>query len=73
MAHWTVRVKTTEETDEGKLIRKIEPFLVKADTIEESQARIRDYFKGMTLDYEFHSVSKSNIIGYIDGEGNVSE
>ena len=73
MAHWTVRVKTVEEIGEGKLVKKVESFLVKADTIEESQAKMREYFRGTTVDYDFHSVSKSNIIGYIDIEGNSHE
>lgn len=74
MAHWTVRVKTSEEDmDTGKIRRKSEPFLVKAESIEDAQRRIRDYFRGMTVDYEINSTSKSNIVGYIDNEGSVSE
>ena len=74
MAHWTVRVKTSEEDMEtGKIRRKSEPFLVKAESIEDAQRRIRDYFRGMTVDYEINSTSKSNIVGYIDNEGSVSE
>ena len=49
MAHWTVRVKTVEETGEGKLVKKVESFLVKADTIEESQAKMREYLNKWTL------------------------
>jgi hypothetical protein len=74
MAHWTVRVKTSEEDmDTGKIRRKSEPFLVKAESIEDAQRRVRDYFRGMTVDYEINSTSKSNIVGYIDNEGSVSE
>jgi hypothetical protein len=74
MAHWTVRVKTSEEDMEtGKIRRKSEPFLVKAESIEDAQRRVRDYFRGMTVDYEINSTSKSNIVGYIDNEGSVSE
>jgi hypothetical protein len=70
MAHWTVKVRTVEEDpDTGKLRGKMEAFLVNAETIEESQSRVRDYFRGMTLDYEIRAVSKSNIIGYIDSNG----
>ena len=40
MAHWTVRVKTSEEDmDTGKIRRKSEPFLVKAESIEDAQRR----------------------------------
>ena len=74
MAHWTVRVKTSEEDmDTGKIRRKSEPFLVKAESIEDAQRRVRDYFRNMTVDYEINSTSKSNIVGYIDNEGSVSE
>ena len=73
MAHWTVRVKTTVEDDSGKLKSRQETFLVRAESIEESQARVRDYFRGMTIDYEIRSVSRSNIMGYIDSEGNTLE
>jgi len=74
MAHWTVRVKTSEEDIEtGKIRRKSEPFLVKAESIEDAQRRVRDYFRNMTVDYEINSTSKSNIVGYIDNEGSVSE
>ena len=74
MAHWTVRVKTSEEDMEtGKIRRKSEPFLVKAESIEDAQRRVRDYFRNMTVDYEINSTSKSNIVGYIDNEGSVSE
>jgi hypothetical protein len=57
----------------GKIRRKSEPFLVKAESIEDAQRRVRDYFRGMTVDYEINSTSKSNIVGYIDNEGSVSE
>jgi len=74
MAHWTVRVKTSEEDIEtGKIRNKSETFLVRAETIEESQRKVREYFRGMTIDYELRSVSKSNIMGYIDSEGNAIE
>jgi hypothetical protein len=74
MAHWTIRVKTSEEDIEtGKIRRRTEAFLVRAETIEESQSRVRDYFRGMTIDYEISSVSKSNIIGYIDSNGKAIE
>jgi hypothetical protein len=74
MAHWTVRVKTTEEDpDTGKLRGRQEVFLVRAENIEESQQKVRGYFRGMTIDYEIRAVSKSNIVGYIDSEGNAIE
>jgi hypothetical protein len=74
MAHWTVRVKTSEEDMEtGKIRSKSETFLVRAETIEESQRKVREYFRGMTIDYELRSVSKSNIMGYIDSNGNAME
>jgi hypothetical protein len=73
MAHWTVRVKTTTEDDSGKLRSRQEAFLVRAESIEESQARVRDYFSGTMIDYDIRSVSRSNIMGYIDSEGNTLE
>jgi len=74
MAHWTVRVKTSEEDMEtGKIRSKSETFLVRAETIEESQRKVREYFRGMTIDYELRSVSRSNIMGYIDNDGNAIE
>jgi hypothetical protein len=74
MAHWAVRVKTSEEDMEtGKIRSKSETFLVRAETMEESQRKVREYFRGMTIDYELRSVSKSNIMGYIDNEGNAIE
>ena len=66
MAHWTVRVKTSYE-DDGKLRSMTETFLVNAETIEESQAKVREKFKGTTFDYEIRSVSKSGIVEYIGG------
>jgi hypothetical protein len=74
MAHWAVRVKTSEEDMEtGKIRSKSETFLVRAETMEESQRKVREYFRGMTIDYELRAVSKSNIMGYIDSEGNATE
>jgi|SanBayMetagenome_1026888.scaffolds.fasta_scaffold437398_1 hypothetical protein len=74
MAHWAVRVKTSEEDMEtGKIRSKSETFLVRAETMEESQRKVREYFRGMTIDYELRAVSKSNIMGYIDNDGNATE
>jgi hypothetical protein len=73
MAHWTVRVKTTSEDESGKLRSRQETFLVRAESIDESQSRVRDYFSGTMIDYEIRSVSRSNIMGYIDSEGNARE
>lgn len=74
MAHWAVRVKTSEEDMEtGKIRSKSETFLVRAETMEESQRKVREYFRGMTIDYELRAVSKSNIMGYIDNDGNAME
>jgi hypothetical protein len=66
MAHWTVRVKTSYE-DDGKLRSVTETYLVNAETIEESQAKVRDRFRGTTFDYEIRSVAKSGITEYIGG------
>jgi hypothetical protein len=66
MAHWTVRVKTTFE-DDGKVRSITETYLVNAQTIEESQAKVRQRFHGTTFEYEIRSVSKSNITEYIGG------
>lgn len=66
MAHWIVRVKTNYE-DDGKLRSVTETYLVNAETIEESQAKVRDRFRGTTFDYEIRSVSKSGITEYIGG------
>jgi hypothetical protein len=73
MAHWTVRVRTTTENDQGKLIARNEVFLVRGESIEEAQKRVKEYFKDMTIDYEIRSASKSGIVGYIDSEGNASD
>jgi len=67
MAHWTIRVKTNIEDDNGKLRGIIETFLVNAETIEESQSKVRDRFRGTTFDYEIRSVTKSGITEYIGG------
>jgi hypothetical protein len=66
MAHWTVRVKTSYE-EEGKLKSVTETYLVNAETIEESQTKVRDRFRNTTFDYEIRSVSKSGITEYIGG------
>jgi hypothetical protein len=72
MAHYLVRVRTTEEID-GKMRSRTEAFLVNADTIEESQQRIHDYFKGTMVDYEIRNAGKTGIVGYIDRTGQSSE
>jgi hypothetical protein len=66
MAHWTVRVKTSYD-DDGKVRTITETYLVNAETIEESQAKVREKFRGTTFDYEIRSVSKSGIVEYIGG------
>lgn len=69
MNHWTVKVRITEEDMEtGKLRGKTETYLVQAETIEASQTMVREFFKGMTLDYEIRSVSKSGVTEYITTE-----
>ena len=72
MAHWLVRVRTTEEID-GKLKGRTEAYIVNVETIEESQRRVHDYFRGMTVDYEIRSTGKTGIVGYIDGTGKAIE
>lgn len=72
MAHYLVRVRTTEEID-GKLKSRSEAFLVNADTIEESQRMMHDYFRGTTIDYEIRNVGKTGIVGYIDRTGRTVE
>jgi hypothetical protein len=67
MAHWTVRVRTAMEDENGKVRGKIETYLVNAETIEESQSKVRDHFKGFTFDWEIRSVAKSGIVEYIGG------
>jgi hypothetical protein len=67
MAHWTVRVKTTFQDDNGKVKAITETYLVNAETIEDSQKRVHERFKGTTFEYEIRSVSKSGITEYIGG------
>mgnify|MGYP000716352807 CR=1 FL=1 len=67
MAHWTVRVRTNYEDENGKLRGVTEVYLVNAETIEASQAKVRQRFSGTTFDYEIRSVSKSGIHEYIGG------
>ena len=69
MNHWTIKVRITEEDMEtGKLRGKTETYLIQADTIEAAQAMIREFFRGLTLDHEVRSVSKSGITEYITTE-----
>ena len=69
MNHWTVKVRITEEDMEtGKLRGKTETYLVQAETIEASQTMVREFFRGLTLDHEVRSVSKSGITEYITTE-----
>jgi hypothetical protein len=69
MSHWTIRVRITEEDMEtGKLRGKTETYLVQAETIEAAQALIREFFRGLTLDHEVRSISKSGITEYITTE-----
>ncbi len=67
MAHWTVRVKTAFEDENGKVRAATETYLVNAETIEESQAKVRERFRGVTFDWEIRSVAKSGIVEYIGG------
>jgi hypothetical protein len=67
MAHWTVRVRMSYEDESGKLRGTTETYLVNAETIEDSQSKVRERFKGTTFDYEIRSVSKSGITEYIGG------
>lgn len=67
MAHWTVRVRMSYEDENGKLRGTTETYLVNSETIEDSQAKVRERFKGTTFDYEIRSVSKSGITEYIGG------
>lgn len=67
MAHWTVRVRMSFEDENGKLRGSTETYLVNAETIEDSQSKVRERFKGTTFDYEIRSVSKSGITEYIGG------
>lgn len=74
MAHWTIKVKTvTEDPENDKLITTKESFLVRADTIEDSQDKVREYFRESIADYEIISIAKSNIVGYIDINGNTTD
>lgn len=69
MSHWTIRVRITEEDMEtGKLRGKTETYLVQAETIEAAQVMIREFFRGLTLDHEVRSISKSGITEYITTE-----
>jgi hypothetical protein len=68
MAHYLVRVRTTEEID-GKMRSRTEAFLVNAETIEESQRMMHEYFRGTMVDYEIRNVGKTGIVGYIDSTG----
>lgn len=72
MAHYLVRVRISEEI-EDKVKSRTESFLVNAETIEESQQKIHQYFNGLMVDYEIRNVGKTGIIGYIDRLGNTSE
>ncbi len=66
MNHWTIKVKTVvEDLDTGKLKGKTETFLICADTIEEAQSLVVDFYRDMTIDYEIRSISKSQISEYI--------
>jgi hypothetical protein len=66
MSFWTVKVKViSEDIDTGKLRGKIETYLVKADSIEESQKLVHDYFKGTTLEYEVRGVGKNGFTAVI--------
>lgn len=67
MAHWTAKVKLVIEDDNGKVKAITETYLVNAETIEDSQKRIHERFRGTTFDYEIRSVSKSGITEYIGG------
>jgi hypothetical protein len=67
MAHWSVRVKVSMEDENGKVRASTETYLVNAETIEESQSKVREKFKGYTFDWEIRSVAKSGIIEYIGG------
>lgn len=67
MSHWTVKVRVSEEdTETGKIRTKMETYLVQADTIEQAQAIIREFFRGLTIDHEVRGVNKSGIVEYID-------
>lgn len=67
MAHWTVRIKTTFEDENGKLRAATETYLVNAETIEESQVKVKERFQGVTFEWEIRSVAKSSILEYIGG------
>lgn len=66
MSFWTVKVKViSEDIDTGRVRGKVETYLVKADSIEESQQLVHEYFKGTTLEYEVRGVSKNGITAVI--------
>lgn len=67
MGHWTVKVKSNIEDDNGKLRAITETFLVSAEEIEDAQAKVREKFKGSTWDWEIRAVAKSGIAEYIGG------
>ena len=67
MGHWTVKVKSNIEDDNGKLRAITETFLVSAEAIEDAQAKVREKFKGSTWDWEIRAVAKRGIAEYIGG------
>ena len=68
--YWTVKVKTIFEDPETEKVKtKKENYLVQAPTIEESQDRMRLYFKDTTIEYDIVSVSKTNIVDYVGENG----
>lgn len=67
MNHWTVRVRITEQDpDTGKMRSKMETYLVEGETIEQAQKLVKEFFRGMTIDYEVRGIGKSGIVEYID-------
>jgi hypothetical protein len=70
MSYYTAKVRIEAESDNGKVKKNTETYLINAESVTHAEEKIYEEFNGTSLDFDVRSVSISPICKVIEDDTN---
>jgi hypothetical protein len=65
MKFFEVKVELRYEDDNGKAVKRIEPWIVEAESVTDAEASITKEFEGSIVEFEVKSATEKKIAGIL--------